>query len=117
MNLQILSLTGPNCITIEDGQIVYEKIFPELKTGNLVQLDFKGVRLFASPFFNAAIGQLYRDFSSDELNRLLEMRELTANGEIVLRKVGENAKVYYSSAKAKSIIGSVVDGQEKEDSR
>jgi hypothetical protein len=117
MNVQIHSLTGPNCITLEDGQIVYETILPELKAGNRVELDFKGVKLFASPFFNAAIGQLYRDFSSDELNRLLDMRGLTANGEIVLRKVGENAKVYYSSAKAKSVIESVVDSQESEDSR
>jgi hypothetical protein len=45
------------------------------------------------------------------------MRGLTANGSIVLRKVGENAKVYYSSTRAKNIIESVVDGPEKEDVR
>lgn len=117
MNLQILALTGPNCITLEDGQMIYERIFPELKAGHSVELDFKGVKLFASPFFNAAIGQLYKDFSSDDLNRLLDMRGLTANGSIVLRKVGENAKVYYSSTRAKDIIESVVNGQEKEDVR
>jgi hypothetical protein len=31
MNLQIRELVGSNCITLEDGQVVYEKIYPELK--------------------------------------------------------------------------------------
>jgi hypothetical protein len=112
MNLQIRELVGSNCITLEDGQIVYDKIYPELKAGRAVELDFKDVKLFASPFFNGAIGQLFRDFSSDDLNRRLKMQGLTANGSIVLRKVIENAKVYYSSPQAKNAIESVVDGRE-----
>jgi hypothetical protein len=115
MKLQIHELIGPNCITLEDGQVVYERVHPELKAGRSIELDFKDVKLFASPFFNAAVGQLYKDFSSEELNRLLIMRGLTPNGSIVLRKVGENAKVYYSSARAKNVIESVVDRQEQED--
>jgi hypothetical protein len=117
MNLQIHALIGPNCITLEDGQVVYEIVYPELKAGHQIELDFKDVKLFASPFFNAAIGQLYKDFSSDELNHLLKMHSLTANGSIVLRKVGENAKAYYSSAKAKTAIESAVDSHAKKEER
>jgi hypothetical protein len=114
MNLQIQRLIGPNCITIEDGLVIYEKILPELKAKRPVELDFADVKLFASPFFNAAIGQLYKDFSSDELNRLLKMRGLTANGSIVLRKVTENAKLYYSSERAKAAVQSALDEKDKE---
>jgi hypothetical protein len=117
MNLQVHALIGPNCITLEDGQVVYDRIYPELKAGHQIELDFKDVKLFASPFFNAAIGQLYKDFSSDELNQRLKMHGLTANGSIVLRKVGENAKVYYSSSRARNAIESVVDSQEKDERR
>ena len=62
MNFSIHQLVGPNCITVEDGQIVYEQIYPELKQNRPVELDFKDVRLFASPFFNAAIGQTIQRF-------------------------------------------------------
>lgn len=113
MNLPIRQLVGPNCITLEDGQTVYEKIFPELKEKHPIELDFSDVKLFASPFFNAAIGQLFRDFSSDDLNQLLVMRGLTANGAIVLRKVAENAKTYYSSEKVKNAIQSVANATEE----
>ena len=112
MNLQIHRLIGPNCITLEDGQAVYERIYPELEQKHTIELDFSNVKLFASPFFNAAIGQLYKDFSSDDLNHLLKMEGLTTNGQIVLRKVAENAKIYYSSAKARSVIESVADEKE-----
>ncbi|MBD2542537.1 STAS-like domain-containing protein [Planktothricoides sp. FACHB-1370] len=33
--------------------------------GRPVELDFAGVEIFASPFFNFAIGQLLRDISPD----------------------------------------------------
>lgn len=101
---------------MDDGLAVYKKIVPELQARQSVELDFSDVKLFASPFFNAAIGQLYKDFSSDDLNNLLRMRGLSANGSIVLRKVTENAKVYYSSAKAKSAVDSAVrmgEGEEE----
>jgi hypothetical protein len=113
MNLRIQQLVGPNCITIEDGLAVYKMIFPELQAKCSVELDFSDVKLFASPFFNAAIGQLYKDFSSDDLNNLLKMRGLTANGSIVLRKVTENAKIYYSSERARTAIESIVNTEEK----
>lgn len=115
MNLEVGQLVGPNCITIDDGLVVYEKILPELKAKRQIELDFSTVKLFASPFFNAAIGQLYKDFSSDDLNDLLRMRGLSANGSIVLRKVTENAKVYYTSSRAKSAIDAAVEKEEKEE--
>lgn len=115
MNLRIHQLVGSNCITIEDGLAVYQKILPELQAKHTIELDFADVKLFASPFFNAAIGQLYKDFSSDDLNNLLKMRGLTANGSIVLRKVTENAKIYYSSERARSAVELVVNAEEKEE--
>ncbi|MDF5723445.1 MAG: STAS-like domain-containing protein [Rhizonema sp. PD37] len=38
-----------------------------------VELDFGEVDIFASPFFNFAIGQLLRDIKSKDLNRLLKV--------------------------------------------
>ena len=97
MRLDVKEIAGTNCITLSDGQSLYEKIHPELKAGNIVELSFTGVRVFASPFFNAAIGQLLRDISATKLNDLLKVVDLPPNGVDTLKKVIENSRSYYAS--------------------
>ena len=64
-----------------------------------MELDFTKVGVFASPFFNVAIGQLLRDIKSEDLNRLLKVSNMTPAGLAVLRRVIENSKRYYSDEK------------------
>lgn len=96
MKLDIYELIGENCITLEDGQKVYDLIHPELLTGRRVELDFTDVSVFASPFLNVAIGQLLKDIKSEDLNRLLKISNMSPPGLAVLRRVIENSKQYYS---------------------
>src|SRR5437870_5171543 len=84
-------------LTQEDGQTVFDQIAPALRTGEPVELDFKGVRVFASSFFNASLGQLLRDFKREDLRRLLKLENLTAEGQDVARQVIDNAEKYYSA--------------------
>lgn len=84
-------------ITQEDGQTVFGRITPALKRGETVEIDFQGVTVFASPFFNSAIGQLLRDFKRDDLRQRLKLENLTANGSDVVRQVIDNSERYYSS--------------------
>jgi uncharacterized protein DUF4325 len=84
-------------ITQEDGQAVFDRITPSLKQGEGVELDFQGVTFVAPPFFNAAIGQLLRDFKREDLRRLLKLENLTGNGADVVRQVIDNAEKYYSA--------------------
>jgi len=99
MLIKVLEMIGENCVTPVDGQIVYEIILSELKNGNKVTVDFSGVGIFASSFFNTAIGQLYKDFDSKDLNTMLIVTQLTDDGKIVLKRVIENSKKYYSNEK------------------
>lgn len=57
MRCDIKDLIGENCITLDNGQRVYDQIHPELVAGRSVEVDFTGVSVFASPFFNAAFGR------------------------------------------------------------
>ena len=98
MQCIVREIVGENAITPDDGQLVYDQIQAALSAGEVVELDFSGVAVFASPFFNAAIGQLLRDHSADDLNRLLRITGLNSAGYDVLRRVIENAKRYYASA-------------------
>ena len=87
---------GEDAITLDDGQRVYDQVRPALKQGESVDVDFAGVNVFASPFFNAAIGQLLRDLKPEQLNRLLKFANLAPAGLGVLHRVIENAKRYYA---------------------
>jgi len=97
MKLEIEKITGPNCLTLDDGKSVYELIYPELMAGKAVDLDFEGTKVFASPFFNGSIGLLFKDFTSEKLNTLLRVQNLSQNGTTVMRKVIENSRNYYLS--------------------
>jgi hypothetical protein len=111
MKIEVHALVGEDCITLDDGQKVYVQILPELKAGRPVEVDFQGVEVFASPFFNAAFGQLLRDFPGDDLNRLLEVTNLNPVGMSVLRRVIENSKKYFSDKKYRRIVDKVLDKQ------
>ncbi|WP_204106303.1 MULTISPECIES: STAS-like domain-containing protein [Spirulina sp. CCY15215] len=111
MKLEIHTLVGKNCMTCEDGQIVYDRIHPELLAECPVELDFAGVEIFASPFFNFAIGQLLRDIEPDNLNRLLTFPNLNSIGKSILKQVIENSKRYYSDEKYRSKVDKVIEEQ------
>lgn len=97
MRLAVCDIVGEYAMTLEDGQNVYDRIAPLLRSGQAVEVDFAGVTIFASGFFNAALGQLLKDFKADDLRRLITPINLTPAGESVLRQVIENAKRYYDA--------------------
>jgi hypothetical protein len=79
-------------MTLEDGEAVYRQIHDPLVRGETVELDFEGIEVFASPFFNAGIGRLLADLPPDVLNAHLKFEHLSALGDRILRRVIENAK-------------------------
>jgi STAS-like domain of unknown function (DUF4325) len=105
----IKDLIGENCITIDDGQQLYDSIHSKLLVGEHVELDFNGVEICASPFFNFGIGQLLKDLSGDRLNQLLTVSHLHRSGLKALKVVIDNSKQYYSSESVRQAIDSALD--------
>jgi hypothetical protein len=95
MQLLVRSLIGENCLTWDEGDKLHQRIVAALKQQEKVELNFEGVKVFASPFFNAAIGRLLKDFSRETLNASLVFRSLNPVGMHVLRQVIENSKEFY----------------------
>ena len=114
MKTLVHDIIGENCITIDDGQKIYNTIHPELAAGRPVELDFDRVEIFASPFFNAAIGQLLKDIEPDALNRLLAFFGLNSNGQNVMKKVIENSKRYYHNPELRKNLDDIFLEQSKE---
>ncbi len=111
MKYNIHAIVGKNGMTSQDGQQVYDAIYPELKAGHPVELDFAEVEIFASPFFNFAIGQLVKDIQTDTLNNLLKVSHLNSVGMKILKRVIENSKEYYSNPEKRKAIEKVMREQ------
>jgi len=111
MKLKIASTIGKNCITTDDGERIYRIIHPELIKGHDVTLDFSGVEIFASPFFNAAIGQLLSDIKIRKLELHLQTTGLTQHGTHVLNRVIENAHNYFTNPHFRESVEKVLAQQ------
>lgn len=90
---------GPLCVSADDGQKVYEKIVPLLQAGNMVVLSFAKVETLISAFLNAAVGQLYGKFTEDQIRERLSVQDMDQEDMSLLKRVVDNAKVYFKSPK------------------
>jgi hypothetical protein len=111
MKVHVYTTIGEFALTLDDGQAIYDLIHRELLDGHSVELDFSGVRVFASPFFNAAIGQLYKDLDPVKLKNLLTMAEMTPPGKMALERVIENAQRYYANPRYRNAVDRVMTEQ------
>ena len=87
---------GPLCVSTSDGQRLHDKIAPLLEKETPVVLSFERVEIIISAFLNAAVGQLYGELSEDRIRTLLSFRDLAPDDREMLKRVVENAKVYFS---------------------
>jgi hypothetical protein len=94
--LNVYQIVGNDiCVEADDGTKVYEKIKLFLSEKKEIALSFINVTMLTSAFLNTAVGQLYKDFSEDEVKTLLSVKDLTSDYAALLNRVVKNAKQYY----------------------
>lgn len=108
MIYKVYDIVGQYAITADGGQNLYNLIHPYLRAGEPVELDFTGVKVFASPFVNFAFGQLLKDIPAEKLNQLVEFTSLNADGWDVLEHVMASARRYYSDEKHRTAVDTVI---------
>lgn len=106
---------GGLCVSSEDGQKVHDKIVPLLREGRPVALSFEGVDTLISAFLNAAIGQLYGEFSEEQIRQLLSVKDMTPEDLGILKRVVENAKRYFANKPAFDAAWKEVVGNDEEE--
>jgi hypothetical protein len=97
-------LLGKNAISMQSGKNLYEKIYEPLKAGQVVEIDFDGIELFATPFFNASIGYLLKDISIDDLKKILIFSNLSNIGKQLLNHVIANAIEFYTQKQNQDVM-------------
>ncbi|MGE3979320.1 MAG: STAS-like domain-containing protein [Nitrospira sp.] len=90
---------GPLCVSADDGQALHDKLVPLLREGLKVAISFQRVETLISAFLNAAIGQLYGEFPEDRIRELVSVRDMSTEDLTMLKRVIDNAKVYFKNRK------------------
>ena len=94
--ISIFNLVGSElCVDADDGQKVYELLHKALKEGKRVKLSFQNVEMLTSAFLNSAIGQLYRDFTEEQIMGSLSVEDMESEDMALLKRVTTTAKLYY----------------------
>ena len=88
---------NPLCGAAEDGQKVFELIEKALKEGNKVKISFQNVEMLTSAFLNVAIGQLYKDFSEEDIKSKLSVENMAPEDMALLKRVTTTAKLYFKN--------------------
>jgi len=58
MKISLVNTIGIHCSSIDDGQEFFNQIYPELKKGRSVEVDFNRVESILTPFLRNSIGRL-----------------------------------------------------------
>ncbi|HQI70807.1 MAG TPA: STAS-like domain-containing protein [Bacteroidales bacterium] len=88
---------GDSAISVDDGDALYKKIDNALVQNITVVLDFQNINLIITAFLNAAIGQLYSKYNSDQLNEKLKLENVKSEDVHLFKKVIERAKEYFAN--------------------
>lgn len=75
------------------GELLYNAIKNCIEKGEKIQLDFKSVDQLTTAFLNNAIGNLYKNYTSDDLNKYLKVAGLDDLDKYLLTKVINRAKL------------------------
>jgi len=95
--VRVFDIVGsPLCVSADDGQAVHDKIAPLLREGRKVTVSFEKVETLISAFLNGAIGQLYGEFPEERIRELLSVREMAQEDLTLLKRVVDNAKIYFA---------------------
>jgi hypothetical protein len=75
----------PQCYTQQDGEKVYNVIFPFLRDGKQIELSFDGVDVVPSSFVNTALIALLDVVSFDVIKRNLRFVNTTSQINEIIR--------------------------------
>lgn len=92
-------INDPSALTQDQGDIIYYDIVSSFDRNESIILDFVNIESMISPFLNNAIGQLYGKYTSEEISKLLTLKNFPHSKTSTLNIVISNAKKFYANQK------------------
>lgn len=98
-----------NGLSESDGLLIREKIKDLLEISkDKIVLDFSGINLFATPFFNSFIGYFVIQYSPEKVSELIELKNISELGKETYQHSFNNAKNFYYKNINTDNIGKIV---------
>ncbi|MFH0958597.1 MAG: STAS-like domain-containing protein [Pseudomonadota bacterium] len=98
ITINVFEIVGsPLCVASDDGEKVHERIRKAIEQGRSVALSFMNITSLTSAFLNTAIGQLYGEFSVEEIRAKLSVKDMEPDDLVLLKRVVETAKAYFKN--------------------
>lgn len=105
-------INNPSALTQEQGDIINNLIVSAFENNQKVKLNFDNVESMISPFLNNAIGKLYEKYTSDEIQKNLDLSNFPKEKISTLNLVISNAKKYYANREAfEKTLKEVIDNE------
>ena len=96
--LPVFEIVGSSlCVASDDGEKVYQRIRKAIRQGRSVVLSFVNITGMAPTFLNAAIGQLYGEFSEEEIRAKPTVKDIEQDDLVLLKRVVDTAKAYFKN--------------------
>jgi len=96
ITIRVFEVVGSGlCVASDDGQKVHDQIATGLRQGHGIRLSFLNVESLTSAFLNAAVGQLYGEFSEEQIKSSLSVSNIEPDDLTLLKRVVETAKQYF----------------------
>lgn len=98
--LKVSDYTNLNiAVSSDEGDKINMYIRKMLDRYEKVTIDFSDIIIMTSAFLNAAIGQLYKDYTSEELASRIKLLNVSDDDLPLFKKVTNRAKDYFKDKK------------------
>ncbi len=82
----------------EDAETLLKEIEPILRSEEKIILDFSGIKLFTTLFFNNALAKYVLELGPEKYERKFAVENLSEVGRTTYQHSMENAKEYYKTS-------------------
>lgn len=107
--IQVRKLIGVECLTAQDGKQLFELLSKRIKHAKPVIVDFEGVEICTTPFFNASFGRLVEHLRPEEVHEQVRCVHIKNDAKELLQRVLENADQYFRDCDHRRAIGESTD--------
>lgn len=95
--IRVLEQIGDRATDMKQGDRICQLIVEAFQRKEEVIVDFFGVKTVLSTFLNNAIGALYKNYTSEFLNRSLKLENLCEDDLFIVRRVTKRAREFYQN--------------------
>ena len=106
----VVSELFTNALTEGNGLILRNKIeefLKDMSEGDVINVDFSNITLFATPFFNSSIGYFILNLGPEKVSKIITLENISELGTNTYKHSLDNASEIYKKKTDTSSVGNI----------